>query len=66
MTAVDQSSASDASSKVADEVDEAALVRVMRVVPLGAAVLAGTAVALLVIGYLAIYLLIFLPRGAVG
>jgi hypothetical protein len=38
----------------------------MRVVPLGAAVLAGTTVALLVIGYLAIYLLIFLPRGAVG
>ena len=34
--------------------------------PLGAAVLAGTAVALLVLGYLAIYLLVFLPRGAVG
>ena len=36
------------------------------VFPTGAAVLAGTTVALLVIGYLAIYLLIFLPRGAVG
>jgi len=36
------------------------------VVPLGAAVLAGTAVALLVAGYLAIYLLIFLARGPVG
>ena len=53
-------------SEVADNVDEAALAQVMRVVPLGAAVVAGTAVALLVIGYLAIYLLIFLPRGAVG
>jgi hypothetical protein len=38
----------------------------MRVVPLGAAILAGTTVALLVLGYLAIYLLIFLPRGSVG
>ena len=66
MIATDQPSAADAPSEVADEVDEAALAQVMRVVPLGAAVLAGTAVALLVIGYLAIYLLIFLPRGAVG
>jgi hypothetical protein len=66
MTAVDQPSAAAAPSEVADDVDDAALARVMRVVPLGAAVLAGTAVALLVIGYLAIYLLIFLPRGAVG
>ena len=66
MTAVDQSSAAAASSEAADDIDEAALARVMRVVPLGAAVLAGTTVALLVIGYLAIYLLIFLPRGAVG
>ena len=31
-----------------------------------AAVVAGTAVALLVLGYLAIYLLVFLPRGTVG
>jgi hypothetical protein len=66
MTAVDQPSAAAAPSEVADDVDETALAQVMRVVPLGAAVLAGVAVALLVIGYLAIYLLIFLPRGAVG
>ena len=66
MIGADQPSAADAPSEVADEVDEAALTQVMRVVPLGAAVLAGTTVALLVIGYLAIYLLIFLPRGAVG
>jgi hypothetical protein len=50
----------------ADQVDDAALADVMRVVPLGAAVLAGAAVALLVVGYLAIYLLVFLPRGTVG
>ena len=65
MTA-DQPSAADVPSEVADDVDEAALAQVMRVVPLGAAILAGTTVALLVIGYLAIYLLIFLPRGTVG
>jgi hypothetical protein len=62
----DQPSAADSPFEVADEVDEAALAQVMRVVPLGAGVLAGGAVALLVLGYLAIYLLIFLPRGTVG
>jgi len=51
---------------VADDVNEADLSRVMRTVPLGAAVLAGTTVALLVIGYLLIYLLVFIPRGTVG
>ena len=66
MTATDQPSAADVPSEVADEVDEARLAEVMRVVPLGAGVLAGTAVALLVIGYLAIYLLVFLERGVVG
>ena len=49
-----------------DDIDEAALAEVMRVTPLGAGVLAGSAVALLVLGYLAIYLLVFLPRGPVG
>ena len=49
-----------------DNVDEAALAEVMRIAPLGAGVVAGTAVALLVAGYLAMYLLVFLPRGTVG
>jgi hypothetical protein len=53
-------------SEVSDQVDEAALAEVMRVVPLGAGVLAGAAVALMVLGYLAIYLFIFLARGPVG
>jgi hypothetical protein len=61
-----QTSASDVPPEISDQVDEAALAEVMRVVPLGAGVLAGTAVALLVLGYLAIYLLVFLPRGPVG
>ena len=66
MISANEPSTPDAPSEVADNVDEAALAQVMRVVPLGAAILAGTTVALLVIGYLAIYLLVFLPRGAVG
>ena len=64
MNSADQSS--DAPSEITDQIDEAALAEVMRVTPLGAGVLAGTAVALLVLGYLAIYLLVFLPRGTVG
>jgi hypothetical protein len=60
------SSAVDAPSEVPDQVDEAALAEVMRIVPLGTAVVAGTAVALMVLGYLAIYLFVFLPRGPVG
>jgi hypothetical protein len=60
------SSVADGPSEDSDQVDEAALAEVMRVVPLGAAVLAGTAVALLVLGYLAIYIFVFLPRGPVG
>ena len=62
----DQPSAADDPLEVADDVDEAALARVMRIVPLGAGVLAGGAVALLVLGYLLIYLLVFIPRGTVG
>ena len=50
----------------ADDIDEAALAGVMRVVPLGAAILAGSAVALLVLGYLLVYILVFIPRGTVG
>jgi hypothetical protein len=66
MNSADQAHDAYRQSEIADQVDEAALAEVMRVTPLGAAVVAGTAVALLVLGYLAIYLLVFLPRGAVG
>jgi hypothetical protein len=62
----DQPSAADSKLEVADEVDEAALASVMHTVPLGAAVLAGTTVALLVLGYLLIYTLVFIPRGTIG
>lgn len=66
MNSADQSSDAFDPAEIDDQVDEAALAEVMRVTPLGAGVLAGTAVALLVLGYLAIYFLVFLPRGAVG
>jgi hypothetical protein len=62
----DQPSAAADPHEVADDVNEEALADVMRVVPLGAGVLAGGAVALLVLGYLLIYLLVFVPRGVVG
>jgi hypothetical protein len=62
----EQPSAADSNLEVADEVDQAALASVMRTVPFGAAVVAGTAVALLVLGYLLIYILVFIPRGPVG
>jgi hypothetical protein len=58
--------ADDNQFEARDDIDEAALAAVLRVVPLGAAVLAGSAVALVVLSYLLIYLLIFLPRGVVG
>ena len=63
---IGQPSAANSPLEVADDVDEAALARVMHDVPWGAGVLAGAAVALLVIGYLLIYLLVFIPRGTVG
>jgi hypothetical protein len=62
----DEPSAADSPLDVADEVDDAALAAVMRQVPLGAGVLAGAAVALLVLGYLLIYALVFIPRGTIG
>jgi hypothetical protein len=66
MNSATSSSAADPPREDTDYVDEAALAEVMRVAPLGAGVVAGSAVALLVIGYLAMYLLVFLPRGTVG
>ena len=66
MTAVDQPSAAGAPSEVADDVDDAALARGDARRAAGRRCPGRTAVALLVIGYLAIYLLVFLPRGAVG
>lgn len=62
----DHPSPADTNPDLTDDVDESALADVMRSVPLGAAVLAGSTVALLVLGYLLIYILVFIPRGTVG
>ena len=62
----DTLSAASSANEADDDIDDEALAGVMRSVPIGAAVLAGSAVALLVLGYLAVYLLVFLPRGTVG
>ena len=59
-------SAAAKADEVADEIDERRLAEVMRLVPLGAGMVAGAAVAMLVMGYLMIYLLVFIPRGVVG
>ena len=66
MNYTEQASAADSSLEVADDIDEAALADVLHTVPLGAAVLAGSAVAMLVLGYVLVYTLIFIPRGTVG
>ena len=66
MNSATQSTAVETAPEDSDHVDEAALAEVMRVTPLGAGFVAGSAIALLVIGYLAMYLLVFLPRGTVG
>jgi len=66
MNPADRSPPSQPPSETTDHIDEVALAEVMRVTPLGAGVLAGSAVALLVLGYLAIYLFVFLPRGPEG
>jgi hypothetical protein len=61
-----QHSTANSDLEANDGIDESALASVMRTVPLGAAVLAGSAVALLVLGYLLVYIFVFIPRGAVG
>jgi hypothetical protein len=66
MNPADRSPVPEPPPEPTDYIDEIALAEVMRVTPLGAGVLAGSAVAVLVLGYLAIYLLVFLPRGPVG
>ncbi|MCW5714493.1 MAG: hypothetical protein KIT43_08295 [Bauldia sp.] len=57
---------SAASDDEADDVRDADLERVMTVVPRGAAALAGAAVVLILLAWLLIYFLVFLPRGPVN
>ena len=50
----------------ADDIDEAALERVMREVPRGAWALSGLTVGLLLLAWILIYAYVFLPRGMVS
>jgi hypothetical protein len=49
-----------------DEVDKAMLAQVLAEVPKGSAVVAGTAVAIVVAIWFAFYFFAFLPRGPIG
>jgi hypothetical protein len=49
-----------------DDIDDAALERVMDEVPRGALALSGLTVALLMLAWFLIYAWVFLPRGMVG
>ena len=61
--------AGELSSAASDEEDifsEAELEQVLKVVPKGALVLSGLAVGSLMLAWLAVYFLVFLPRGPIG
>jgi hypothetical protein len=62
----ERQSASSLRDQGEDAIDEAALAQVMSEVPKGAVALAGAAVALLIVGWVLIYLFVFVPRGVVG
>ena len=49
-----------------DEVDKAKLAQVLAEVPKGSAIVAGTAVAIVVAIWFAFYFFAFLPRGPIG
>ena len=49
-----------------DAVNEAKLEQVLRTVPKGALMLAGLAVAVLILAWLGVYFFVFLPRGPIG
>ena len=49
-----------------DEINDAALERVMQEVPRGAWALSGLTVGLLLLAWIYIYVFVFLPRGMVG
>jgi hypothetical protein len=51
---------------VGNPIAEAALQRALAIVPRGALALAGTALGFLLISWVCIYFLVFLPRGAIN
>jgi hypothetical protein len=49
-----------------DSISQAELEQVLEIVPRGAFALAGAALALLMLAFLLVYFLVFLPRGVVS
>jgi hypothetical protein len=62
----DEPRADLARSDLIDDIDDAALERVMEHVPRGALALSALTVALLMLAWFLIYAYVFLPRGMVG
>jgi hypothetical protein len=62
----DQPSAERRPEELSNAVTEADLAKVLEIVPKGALALAGGALGLLMLAWLAVYFLVFLPRGPVG
>jgi len=61
-----QSRDANRTAEVSDPADEARLEEVLKTVPKGALTLAGIALGLLLLAWLAVYFLIFLPRGPIS
>lgn len=66
MSNFDRSSDSPPPDEASDPVTDAALEEVLKTVPQGALALAGTAMGLLVLAWLAVYVFIFLARGPIS
>jgi hypothetical protein len=59
-------STAERADDVSNPISEPALEEVLTVVPRGAFALAGAALALVMLAWLAVYLFVFLPRGPVS
>ena len=66
MSVPKQSPAAGKAVDVSDALYEAALEQVLKIVPQGALALAGTALGLLLLAWLAVYFLVFLQRGPIN
>ncbi len=66
MAGFDQSSTSRLPADPGSPADDAALAEALKTVPKGALALAGTAMGLLVLAWLIVYVFIFLARGPIS
>jgi asparagine N-glycosylation enzyme membrane subunit Stt3 len=63
---LEKAGAANGAEREPDSINEADLERVLKSVPQGALALAGIALSLLMLAWLAIYFFVFLPRGPIG